>query len=119
MIGSICHLPDPGWSGENPSRLDQPGVCLSVSRQSKKTIFSRGSDTAVLNLTRYGKVYTIIEPTSQNGLHRRTAFALTPTVFPARFNKIRLLLADRTVGALEDFELSRMQQELRRIFSYQ
>jgi ECF sigma factor len=98
LEGSVYMVPDTLWEIFAPDRDDHPGVCVRCHLPARLAFLNKGTDPAFARPHLYLVVY--IDPTPENGLGKRTAFALDPR----RVRLHRLLTlhdSPRRLGRLE------------------
>jgi hypothetical protein len=112
LPGSIFAVPDRHWGFESLGREDHPGVCTGRSAEAMQATLVKGRDAA----TDRGPEPTrfLVEPSRLNGLRKRTSFELVPRRQPLR--RVRLLFANRRMGALEPELFTSLRQRLAILF---
>ncbi len=74
--GSVYRIPTALWWFTAPNRHDRPGVCVRCDLTAGVAIMSIGRDPDSY-FSQINPV-VLVAPTHENGLRKRTAFALTP-----------------------------------------
>lgn len=74
--GSVYRIPTALWWFTAPNRHDRPGVCVRCDLAAGVAIMSVGRDPD--SFFSQTSPVVLVAPTPDNGLRKRTAFALTP-----------------------------------------
>ncbi len=101
-FGDVFFIPNTMWKFETPASEDHPGVCAHDNEYEppffvNKTFLCKGTDAVKVN-PRWRKEYVVIEPSSENGLSKLTAFHRVP--YAIRSHLVRLMYPDRYAGRL-------------------
>ena len=102
-FGDVLFIPNRIWRFKTPSSEDHPGVCVHDNASASpppfvyRTSLCKGTDAANIKF-RYLDDYVVIDPSSENGLSKRTAFHRV--VYTLRSHLVRLMYPDRYAGRL-------------------
>ena len=95
---SVYMVPDQLWGFRAEGREDHPGACVRCDVAARLTFLNKGTDAECMRPDRF--VYETVQPSTQNGLSKPTAFALDPQRI--RLHKLRNLHQGREwLGCLD------------------
>ncbi|MGD9558701.1 MAG: hypothetical protein AB7V25_16870 [Mangrovibacterium sp.] len=110
LIGSIYSIKDDIWNFRYSGREGHPGACLNATEALNIASLVHGTD-ANSNIAKYRhKISYIVEPDSQNGLTKTTAFILE--LCHIRRRKLLLYHIDRKIGCLDEENLAAIRDRI-------
>ena len=110
LPGAVLMIPNRQWGFEVVSADDHPGACLDYSAARHDGLLLQGTDA---DNVRHPRLYCIVEPTTENGLQKLTAFRLAPRHF--RLHRLKLYFPERHIGRLDGDTLLTLRDELARL----
>ncbi len=110
LPGAVLMVPNRQWGFEVVSAADHPGACTHYREQAVAAVLVKGTDAEHI---RNPRRYFLADPTTENGLQKRTAFELVPRLF--RLHRMRLFFPERHLGRLDEATLQALRAELARL----
>lgn len=110
LPGAVFMVPNRRWGFEVVSAEDHPGACLHYSHARRSGQMLQGTDASMI---RSEILYHIIEPNSENGLKKPTAFKLAPRYI--RRHNLITFIPQRIMGRLSESQLLALRNELARL----
>lgn len=81
LEASVYRIPTVLWWFDAPNRRDRPGLCVRCDLTERIAVLCPGRDPG----SRYSQgTVVLVDPTPENGLTKRTAFAMTPWTIDLR-----------------------------------
>lgn len=111
LPGAVLMIPNKHWGFEVVSADDHPGACVAYADDRREGVLLQGTDA---DHVRQLRVYHLVEPTPENGLHKRTAFRLVPRY--CRLHRVKLYFPERHLGRLDGETILALQKELARLY---
>lgn len=110
LPGAVFMVPNRHWGFESTTSADHPGACIHYQTALRSAILLKGTDAEKVHPR---EPHYYVAATHENGLHKLTAFELTPRYF--RLHRVGLLYPERHLGRLDEATLHALCEELARL----
>lgn len=111
LPGVVFMVPNRHWGFKSISADDHPGVCLEYLEEENLGLLLQGTDAN--HITSHSEYY-FVEPTTENGLTKKTAFRLVVRFF--RWHRLRLYFPERYMGRLDEQTLLALRKEIAQLY---